>query len=189
MYLEVILCDISSIDNCSLWAKSCYLTHISVLSENRLQTSLYPWKRCRHSPYRRNRIDPVLSTGSSVAIVEIFFSSNVIGHDQCHRRSVLVPVLLKNRCSSWRIDVLVLRGWKCDRNHTPYTFISRYEYKRTFQNNETLVMHIREEVLWVPMIVHTHEADIIRIFSLPWCRLWLLFVTTIISSVVIWHEK
>jgi hypothetical protein len=33
-----------------------------------------------------------------------------------------------------------------------------------FQNNETLVMHIRE-VLWVPMI-HTHEADIIRIFSL-----------------------
>jgi hypothetical protein len=58
-----------------------------------------------------------------------------------------------------------LRGWKCDRNHTPYTFISRYEYKRTFQNNETLVIHIRE-VLWVPMI-HTHEADIIRIFSLP----------------------
>jgi hypothetical protein len=68
----------------------------------------------------------------------------------------------------WWIDILVLHGWKCDQNHTPYTFISRYEYKRTFQNNETLVMYIRE-VLWVPMI-HTHEADIIRIFSLPWCR-------------------
>jgi hypothetical protein len=33
-----------------------------------------------------------------------------------------------------------------------------------FQNNETLVMRIREVLVWVPMR-HTHEADIIRIFS------------------------
>ncbi len=54
----------------------------------------------------------------------------------------------------WWIDILVLRKWKCDRNLTPYVFISRYEYKRMFQKNETLVMYILHEVLWVPMI-HT----------------------------------
>jgi hypothetical protein len=148
MYLEVILCDMSSFDIFSFGEESCPFTHISVLSGNHLQTSLlYSWLRCRCSSFTQNRICLLLSTDSSVATVEISFSSNVNRHDQRHwrcpcSRSSQGPELV------WWTDILVICKWKCDRNITPYVFISIDEYKHMFQNNEMLVMRTRSgEVL------------------------------------------